>query len=241
MGCTRKKVPGALVHTYPIDRSGSFYNSTYVQDPESFDIRDVEYAYGERKLPFAIILPRLIGYEKLGDSLGKLGYSMAPPWMLMTLNELTGEGNPEIRVEKMPRSRLRDWFELQDAFPQVESSKSRRRRMVEKLSGEKSAQLLLASIGTKSVGAGLLFIKDRIASIHMIATLNAFRRRHVATTVTLEAIRHAEKDDPEFIWLRTRRGGTGEKVYSKIGFGIITDILCYTKTPQCEDCNLPPK
>ncbi len=121
------------------------------------------------------------------------------------------------------------------------SSRPTRLEMIEKVSMEKSAQLLLASLQGRSVGAGLLFMKDHVASIHMIATLTPFRRRHVATTVTLEAVRRAKKDNTELVWLRTRRGGTGERVYKKIGFEVFTDILSYTKTPQYEDSNLPPK
>lgn len=241
MGCTRIRVPGALVHTYPISRSGSFYNSAFVQEPQSFVIKEVEQVYAERKLPYAIILPRLKPYEKLGKLLEEHEYSLGPPWMLMTLKKLTGNSNSEVRVEAIDRSKLGDWFELQDAFPQVQSSRSTRLEMIEKLSRKKSAQLLLASLQGRSVGAGLLFMKDQVASIHMIATLTEVRRRHVATTVTLEAIRRANKDKTELVWLRTRRGGTGEKVYTKIGFNIVSDILSYTKTPQYEDTNLPPK
>jgi ribosomal protein S18 acetylase RimI-like enzyme len=241
MGCTRIRVLGALVHTYPIHRSGTFYNSAFVQNPQSFVIEEVEHAYAERKLPFAITLPRLKPYGKLGKSLEEQGYSPAPPWALMTHKELIGKCSPEVRVEEIDQSKLGDWFEMQDAFPHVESSNSTRLEMIKKVSKEKSARLLIASLQEKFVGAGLLFMKDQVASIHMIATLTDFRRRHVATTVTLEAIRRARKDKADLVWLRTRKGGTGEKVYTKIGFTAFSDILSYTKTPQYEDSNLPPK
>jgi ribosomal protein S18 acetylase RimI-like enzyme len=241
MGCTRIRVTGALVHTYPIHRSGTFYNSAFVQNPQSFVIEEVEHVYAERKLPFAIIVPRLKPYEELGKTLEEQEYSLAPPWTLMTLKELTGNSNSEVRVEEIDRSKLSDWFELQDAFPHVESSKSTRLEMIKKVSKEKSAQLLMAGLQGKSVGAGLLFMNDQVASIHMVATLTDFRRRHVAATVTLEAIRRARKDKADLVWLRTRKGGTGEKVYMKIGFTAFSDILSYTKTTQHEDSNLPPK
>jgi len=241
MGCTRISVPGALAHTYPIHRSGTFYNSAFVQNPQSFVIEEVEHVYETRKLPFAITLPRLKTYGELGKSLEEQGYSLAPPWALMTHKELTGKSSPEVRVEEIDQSKLRDWFEMQDAFPHVESSKPTRLAMIKKVSKEKSAQLLIATLQEKFVGAGLLFLKDQVASIHMIATLTDFRRRHVATTVTLEAIRRARKNKADLVWLRTRKGGTGEKVYMKIGFTVFSDILSYTKTPQSEDSNLPPK
>ena len=49
MGCARIMIPGALVHTYPIHRSGTFYNSAFVQNPQSFVIEEVEHVYAERK------------------------------------------------------------------------------------------------------------------------------------------------------------------------------------------------
>ncbi|MGP8068470.1 MAG: GNAT family N-acetyltransferase [Candidatus Bathyarchaeia archaeon] len=241
MGCARIMIPGALVHTYPIHRSGTFYNSAFVQNPQSFVIEEVEHVYAERKLPFAITIPRLKPYGKLGKSLEEQGYSLAPPWTLMTHKELTGRSSPEVRVEEINRSKLRDWFEMQDAFPHAENSESTRLDMIKRLSMEKSAHLLMASLQEKLVGAGLLFMKDQVASIHMIATLTNFRRRHVATTVTLEAIRRARKGKADLVWLRTRKGGTGEKVYTKIGFTVFSDILSYTKTPQHEDANLQLK
>ena len=63
----------------------------------------------------------------------------------------------------------------------------------------------------------MLFLKDHVASIHMIATLSEFRRMRVATTVTLEAVRRARKEKADLVWLRTRRGGIGEKVYARSG------------------------
>lgn len=52
----------------------------------------------------------------------------------------------------------------------------------------------------------------------MIATLSDFRRTHVATTVTLEAIRRPRKTRVGLVWLRTRKGGVSENVYARIGF-----------------------
>lgn len=241
MGCTMIRVTGAIVHAYPIERSGTFYNFAVVQDPESFVIEDVENVYAKRKLPFAIRIPRLEPYAELGKSLGAHGYSLVPVWSLMTQKELAVKSNPELRVDEVDRSKLVDWFELQDASPQVQSSRATRREMIERISWKKSVQLLMASLNGRPVGAGLLFLKDRVASIHMIATLTEFRRRHVATTITLEALRRAKNEKVDLVWLRTRRGGIGEKVYTKIGFNVFSDILSYTKTPEYEDSNLPPK
>ena len=241
MGCSSISVPGAVVQTYQIDRSGTFYNSVLVQNPQSFEVKQVEEVFVERTLPFSIILPSLKPYTELGKSLVKRRYLLAPPWTLMVHEELIDGSNPDVRVEEIDSCKLMDWFELQAVFPDVESSRQARLEMIETVSREGSAHLFLASMEGRSVGAGLLFIKDQVASIHMIATLPDFRRRHVASTVTLEAIGRARRDKADLLWLRTRKGGTGEKVYTKIGFTAFSDILSYTRTPQCEDSNLPPR
>ena len=241
MGCEQIKVRGGLIHVYPIQRSGTFYNSSFVQQPKSFMIEEIERLFEKRNLPFSIILPSLKPYAALRKSLERQQYSLAPAWVLMTHGELTGETSPEFRVVEIDSSRLCEWFELQDAFPHAESSTSTRLKMIENVSKQKSSQLLMASLHGRPVGAGLLFMKGEVASIHMVATLDEFRRRHVATTVTLEAIRRARENKAGLIWLRTRKSGIGEKVYSRIGFTAFSDILSYTKTPQDEDSNLPPK
>jgi ribosomal protein S18 acetylase RimI-like enzyme len=241
MGCTRIEVPGAIVHAYPINRSGPFCNSAFVQNPQSFAIEKVETVFAEQRLPFAITIPSLEPYAGLGKLLREQGYSSAPAWTLMTQKELIGKSNPEVRVEEIYQSKLEDWFGLQDVFPDVESSRVTRREMIENVARKKSAHFLMANLDGNPVGAGLLFFKDHVASIHMIATLTAFRRRHVATTVILEAVRRARNENADLIWLRTRRSGIGQKVYGRIGFEVFCDILSYTKTPEYEDTNLSPK
>jgi len=233
-------VPHAVAHTYPINRSGPFYNLTLMDDPQS-SIEDAEEIYEKNGLPFIIVTPRLESYAKLQTFLVDRGYALPPPWGLMILEQLYGEMNPKVTVERIDRSNLKEWFALQDAFPQVPSSRVARLKMIEKILEDEAAQLLLATIEGKPVGAGLLYIRDRVASIHMIATKPEFRRRRVATTVTLEASRRAIRGKAELIWLRTKRGGTGEKVYTRMGFKLFTDLLSYTRTLECEDSNLPPK
>jgi ribosomal protein S18 acetylase RimI-like enzyme len=241
MGCTRIEVPGAVVHAYPIYRSGPFYNSAFVRNPKSFSIERVGTVFAERKLPFVITFPSLKPYARLGKLLRERDYSPAPAWSLMTQKELIDKSNPEVSVYEIDSPELEDWFGLQDVFSHVVSSRVRRWEMIEKIAKKQPAKFLIANFHGNLVGAGLLFLKGHVASIHMIATLAAFRRRHVATTVTLEAVRRARNEHAGLIWLRTRRGGTGQKVYSSIGFEVYSDILSYTKTPEYEDTNLPPK
>ena len=241
MGCTTTRLPGGIIQSYPIQRSGTFYNCVLVQNPQSFVPGEVERLFDERKLPFVIILPQLKPHLELGETLEGRGYVLAPPWILMIHNESVGQSSPEVKVEQIDESKVLDWLELQQVFPQSEGTRTTMLEMIRRLSKEDSTQLLIASLQEQFVGAGLLFMKNHVASIHMIATLAQFRRRHVATTVTLEAIRLAQKTRPSLLWLRTRRGGTGEKVYARIGFRLFTEILSYTKTPQFEETNLPPK
>jgi hypothetical protein len=167
MGCTRMRIPGAIVQSYPVDRSGPFYNSAFVQTPESFEIENVESIFNERRLPFIIVVPRLEPHAELERSLAEHGYMAAPAWCLMIQKELVGESNPKVRVDEIDRSGLNDWFALQDVFPYVQSSKAARLEMIERLSGNGSTQLLLASINHKPVGTGLLFMKEECKAPHL--------------------------------------------------------------------------
>jgi GNAT superfamily N-acetyltransferase len=90
-------------------------------------------------------------------------------------------------------------------------------------------RLLLAAYKNKNAGVALVFLKDQVASIHLVATLPEFRRKRVATSIVLEAIEQVD-EDADLVWLRTRKGGIGEKVYLKIGFKPFVDILTYSQT-----------
>ncbi len=81
----------------------------------------------------------------------------------------------------------------------------------------------------------MLYLKGAVASIHMMATLPEFRRKHVATTIVLHALNGLKNERTDLVWLRTRKGGAGEKVYVRIGFESVLDILTYTRTPDLED------
>ena len=63
----------------------------------------------------------------------------------------------------------------------------------------------------------------------MVSTIPEFRRKYVATTLILEVLETLKNKGVELLWLRTRKGGIGEKVYEKIGFKPILDILTFTK------------
>lgn len=227
MGCKRTSLPGALASVYPIERSGTFYNIVHVQDPNSFSISSAEGTFAVRKLPFGIVLPRRSSYEQLEELLRARGYSLVKVWNLMWHEKGSGEINPEVAVEEIPGSRLSEWL--------VISNLSARREMIKAAWTDGSIRLLLATLHGKAVGKGLVFLKNRVASIHLIETIPDFRRRHVATTLVIEMLERLRNEQVELIWLRTRKGGVGEKVYSRIGFRSFTDILTYTLTPPLED------
>jgi ribosomal protein S18 acetylase RimI-like enzyme len=94
--------------------------------------------------------------------------------------------------------------------------------------------LFLANINYKPVGVALLFLNGHISSIHMMAVIPEYRRRHVATTILLELLHFSKNSNCQLIWLRTKKGGIGEQVYIRNGFRSLFDILTYTKTPNLE-------
>lgn len=236
MGCHRTSVPGALIHVYPIGRSGTFYNFALVRDPCSFSIKATEEEFDRRKLPFGMKMPGLADYSDLHKSLHNRRYSLLPAWILMKHEREEGEPNPKVTVDEIDSSRLVNWLAINgNALSTANSSRSERQEMVKRASVGKSTRLLLASLDRKAVGRCLLFIKDHIASIHMMETIPELRRRRVATTIVLAALNRSKNEGAELLWLRTRKGGIGEKVYSKTGFRTCFDILTHTRTPDLED------
>ncbi|MGD0423101.1 MAG: GNAT family N-acetyltransferase [Candidatus Bathyarchaeia archaeon] len=230
MGCIKYSILGALVNVYPVERSSTFHNIVHVQDPRSFLIQRAEDIFAARKLPFGIVLPRDSIYQELEESLRARGYSLVKTWNLMCYREGLGEPNHEVVVEEIDSSRLSEWFAISNMV-----SEFGRQEMISTALTNPSVRLLLGTLEGKPVGEGLLFLKDRVASIHCIATLPEFRRRHVASTIVIEILKRLKSERVDLIWLRTRRGGTGEKVYSRIGFNSFTDILTFTSTPHLED------
>ena len=235
MGCGRVRLPGGLLHTYDVGVTGTFYNYVLVQDPNSFSLRMTEAEFSRRGLPFAIRIPRENSFSEFERSLCDARYALVPVWKLMTHEKDAGERNRAVTVERVGSDRLADWIAIiSTGFNLSEKHRVTQYEMVRRASRSESVQLLLAILNEKPVGTGLLYFKDRIASIHMISTLPEFRKKHVATTIILEARDRCKDEKANMIWLRTRKGGIGEKVYSKIGFKPFSDILTYTRTPNLD-------
>jgi ribosomal protein S18 acetylase RimI-like enzyme len=233
MGCKRVCVPGGLLHTYNVDITDTFYNHILVQDPSNFSLKQTEDETARRKIPFTVKIPKQRSYSRLKDLIRTTGYTLLPVWNLMTFDaELTGECNPDVRVERADSDQFPEWIAA-STVGDLRHTKTQR-EMINRVCKKKSLHLLLAKLDNKPVGRGLLYIKDQVASIHMMSTIPEFRRKHVATTIVKHALNRLKNERIELTWLRTRKGGTGEKVYLKIGFKPILEILTYTRTPNLD-------
>lgn len=234
MGCTRVIYPGSLSHFYDVNATGTFYNFVHVQEPSACPIQAIEAEFARRGLPFAVRIPRQESYLGFGESLSAQNFSLVPIWTMMRHEVESGERSPEVTVEEVDRSHLSDWIETSNIPDLPDIHRVTQRDMVSKASLTKSIHLLLATYKNKPAGTTLLFIKDRIASIHFVATRPEFRRKHIATSIVLDAINRIEDEGADLVWLRTRKGGIGEQVYLQIGFKPFADILTYSRTPNLD-------
>jgi GNAT superfamily N-acetyltransferase len=230
MGCERVCVPGGLLHSYTVGITGTFYNHILVQDPSNFSLKRAEEEFARREIPFTLKIPRQRSYTKLECTIQAAGYTLLPVWNLMVFGtELTGERNPDVRVERVDTDQFPEWTAVSTAKNALQTETQR--EMIKRVCEKKSAHLLLAKLDNNPVGRGLLYVKDQVASIHMMSTIPEFRRQHIATTIVMYALDRLKNERIDLTWLRTRKGGTGEKVYLKIGFKPILEILTYTLTP----------
>lgn len=231
MGSSEVQVPGGLLHYYGVELTSTFCNFVHVQNPEIFSLKRVEEEFANRKLPFTVKIPRHHKFSKIENSLHSSGYSLVPVWGIMIYEAGKAERNSGVKVELSTSSQFSEWTAISpEATLQRKTQQEMNRRLIE----NKSALMLLAMIDGRPVGRGLLYLKERVASIHMMATLPEFRRRHVATTVVMEALEQLKNQAVDMIWLRTRKNGVGEKVYLKIGFKPQVDILTYSLTPHLD-------
>jgi len=152
----------------------------------------------------------------------------------MVHEKVIGERNPDVDVKNVASSQLSEWITASNINELSQISRAARRKMLEEASQTSKTKFLLARLEEKPAGVGMLFMEGHVASIHMMATLPEFRRRHVATTIVLQALT-LRNGNIDLTWLRTRKGGMGEKVYTNLGFSSITNILSYTTTPELED------
>jgi ribosomal protein S18 acetylase RimI-like enzyme len=240
MGCTRVTIDGCLAHMFDVSVTGTFYNFAIVQHPDTCSIRTIEAEFVERHLPFAVRIPRQESYFEFEKSLSAIGFSLTPVWTMMKHNEERGSISPEITVEQISPQRLAEWMAVSNIFSLPDIHRAAQQKLVSRATRVESVCLLLASFNNNPAGVALVFHKDGVGSIHLVATLPKFRRKNVATTIVLQAIEQMKDDEIDLIWLRTRKGGIGEKVYSRIGFKPFVDILTYAQIPALDQAMAVP-
>ena len=231
MGCEKIRIPGGLLHSYGVDLTGTFYNHVLVNAPNEFSLEQTEAEFAKRKLPFSVKIPKLRLYENIENSLQKAGYTLVPVWNLMVLEgKPTGLRNVDLKIERANAIEFSEWIAVSNQ-DNLASRRHLTQQMVRKVAEREGVHLLLAKLDNRPVGRGLLYSKDEIASIHMMSVVPEFRRKHVATTIVLDALARLKEERVNLKWLRTRKGGIGAKVYLQLGFTPAVDILTYTMTP----------
>ena len=94
---------------------------------------------------------------------------------------------------------------------------------------EVSGQTLLAEFDGETVGvAALLRTGDRITGLYSVATAPGFRRRGVATALTLRCIESFQKSGDEVLTLQVRSGSDAQRLYEKLGFETAYTLSLYS-------------
>ena len=92
-----------------------------------------------------------------------------------------------------------------------------------------SGQTLLAELDGETVGvAALLRTGDRITGLYSVATAPGFRRRGVATALTLRCIESFQKSGDEVLTLQVRSGSDAQRLYEKLGFETAYTLRLYS-------------
>ena len=92
-----------------------------------------------------------------------------------------------------------------------------------------SGQTLLAELDGETVGvAALLRTGDRITGLYSVATAPGFRRRGVATALTLRCIESFQKSGDEVLTLQVRSGSDAQRLYEKLGFETAYTLSLYS-------------
>lgn len=76
----------------------------------------------------------------------------------------------------------------------------------------------LAKVEDQPCGVLHLLIDGATAGIYAVATLTAYRRRGVSSTLMARAIRDAQRAGADAIGLSTTTGGYAEQLYTRLGF-----------------------
>jgi ribosomal protein S18 acetylase RimI-like enzyme len=73
-------------------------------------------------------------------------------------------------------------------------------------------------IDGKPVGTSFLHSLIKTGAVFMVGTLEEYRKRGVATTLTAHAVMESRKQGNDLHTLQTAKGGNAEKLYKEVGF-----------------------
>jgi GNAT superfamily N-acetyltransferase len=131
------------------------------------------------------------------------------------------KSNREIKVKKMAQSKI----DVADSivFKVFEFSDEWKDKwhplMVDWM--QKGGECYVGYVEGKPAGTSLLFSLMKTGGIFNVGTLKEYRRRGIATTLTLHAVRKSIEKGNDLHTLQTAKGGAAEQLYKKIGF--VTD------------------
>jgi ribosomal protein S18 acetylase RimI-like enzyme len=92
-----------------------------------------------------------------------------------------------------------------------------------------SGQTMLAEIDGRTVGvAALLRTGDRITGLYSVATAPEFRRRGVATALTIRCIESFQKSGDEVLTLQVQKGSDAQRLYGRLGFETAYTLSLYS-------------
>ena len=93
----------------------------------------------------------------------------------------------------------------------------------------KGGEYYVGYVEGKPVGTSLLFSLMKTGGIFNVGTLKEYRKRGIATTLTLHAIAKSIEKGNELHTLQTGKGGNAEQLYKEIGFVTDHTISWYVK------------
>jgi len=76
----------------------------------------------------------------------------------------------------------------------------------------------LGSMNNKPVGYATLIYAGRFAGIYNVGTIPQYRRKGIASALTLRAVTDALKDGVQIVFLITEQRSYNERFYTKLGF-----------------------
>lgn len=96
---------------------------------------------------------------------------------------------------------------------------------------EVSGQTFVADLdGTTAGVAALLRTGDKITGLYSVATAPEYRRKGVATALTLRCIESFQESGDEVLTLQVQRGSDAQRLYGNLGFETVYTLSLYSLT-----------